>query len=239
MHCDWFLYKDILFPRNVKHCTCSTRTWIWNARTICEAQNTFFWSIFYQLINYIFTGLLLVCTSVFWGAQLTPISWPFKTSAKGTFTELTNCISIPVSLFISIAWHTAKPIGDTYFSFQSSESCVYWSSLAFKGYVDFFADILGMCPMAISQYLKLRGGIPAATSNAIVFRLHIARILKYWGRQLLKMMMMMMKWNVCVVPVGLPILFFNPTLNIKMVFGEKIPEMVTFSDFVTIFFVKS
>ena len=32
--------------------------------------------------------------------------------------------------------------------------------------------------------------------------------------------------------------FFNPTLNIKMVFGEKIPKMGTFSDFVTIFFVK-
>ena len=32
--------------------------------------------------------------------------------------------------------------------------------------------------------------------------------------------------------------FFNPTLNIKMVFGEKMPKMGTFSDFVTIFFVK-
>ena len=32
--------------------------------------------------------------------------------------------------------------------------------------------------------------------------------------------------------------FFNPTLNIKMVFGEKIPKMGTFSDCVTIFFVK-
>ena len=32
--------------------------------------------------------------------------------------------------------------------------------------------------------------------------------------------------------------FFNPTLNIKMVFGEKIPKMGTFSYFVTIFFVK-
>ena len=31
---------------------------------------------------------------------------------------------------------------------------------------------------------------------------------------------------------------FNPTLNIKMVFGEKNPKMGTFSDFVTIFFVK-
>ena len=31
---------------------------------------------------------------------------------------------------------------------------------------------------------------------------------------------------------------FNPTLNIKMVFGEKIPKMGTFSEFVTIFFVK-
>ena len=30
--------------------------------------------------------------------------------------------------------------------------------------------------------------------------------------------------------------FFNPTLHIKMVFGEKIPKMGTFSDFVTIFF---
>ena len=30
----------------------------------------------------------------------------------------------------------------------------------------------------------------------------------------------------------------HPTLNIKMVFGEKIPIMDTFSDFVTIFFVK-
>ena len=32
--------------------------------TICEAQNTFFWSIFYQLI-YLFTCILLVCTSIF------------------------------------------------------------------------------------------------------------------------------------------------------------------------------
>ena len=32
--------------------------------------------------------------------------------------------------------------------------------------------------------------------------------------------------------------FFNPTLNIKMVFGEKLPKMGTFSDFVSIFFVK-
>ena len=32
--------------------------------------------------------------------------------------------------------------------------------------------------------------------------------------------------------------FFNPTLNIKMVFGEKIPKMGTFSVFITIFFVK-
>ena len=32
--------------------------------------------------------------------------------------------------------------------------------------------------------------------------------------------------------------FFNPTLNIKMVFGEKIPKIGIFSDFVTIFFVK-
>ena len=32
--------------------------------------------------------------------------------------------------------------------------------------------------------------------------------------------------------------FFNPTLNIKMVVGEKIPKMGTLSDFVTIFFVK-
>ena len=31
--------------------------------------------------------------------------------------------------------------------------------------------------------------------------------------------------------------FFAPTLNIKMVFGEKIPKMGPFSDFVTIFFV--
>ena len=33
-------------------------------------------------------------------------------------------------------------------------------------------------------------------------------------------------------------IFFNPTLNIKMVFGEKIHKMGTFSDFVTIVFVK-
>ena len=32
-------------------------------------------------------------------------------------------------------------------------------------------------------------------------------------------------------------IFFNPTLNIKMVYGEKIPKMGTFPDFVTIFFV--
>ena len=32
--------------------------------------------------------------------------------------------------------------------------------------------------------------------------------------------------------------FFNPTLNIKMVFGEKIAKTGTFSDFVTFFFVK-
>ena len=33
-------------------------------------------------------------------------------------------------------------------------------------------------------------------------------------------------------------IFFNPTLNIKTVFGEKIPKLGTFSDFITIFFVK-
>ena len=33
-------------------------------------------------------------------------------------------------------------------------------------------------------------------------------------------------------------IFFNPTLNIKMVFGEKIPKMGTFLDFVAIFFLK-
>ena len=32
--------------------------------------------------------------------------------------------------------------------------------------------------------------------------------------------------------------FFNPTLNIKMVFGEKNTKNGHFSDFVTIFFVK-
>ena len=31
--------------------------------------------------------------------------------------------------------------------------------------------------------------------------------------------------------------FFNPTLNIKVVLGEKMPKMDTFSVFVTIFFV--
>ena len=41
-----------------------------------------------------------------------------------------------------------------------------------------------------------------------------------------------------MVPVGLPtLIFLNSTLNIKMVFGEKIPKMGTISDFVTIFFV--
>ena len=44
--------------------------------------------------------------------------------------------------------------------------------------------------------------------------------------------------TVCVVPVAYLPYFFNPTLNIKMVFGEKIPKMGTFPDFVTIFFVK-
>ena len=39
----------------------------------------------------------------------------------------------------------------------------------------------------------------------------------------------------CCLPT---LFFFNPTLNIKMVFGEKIPKMGTFSDFVTIFFDK-
>ena len=47
-----------------------------------------------------------------------------------------------------------------------------------------------------------------------------------------------LKWNICVVPVAYLPYFFNPTLNIKMVFGEKIPKIGTFSDFVTIFFVK-
>ena len=32
--------------------------------------------------------------------------------------------------------------------------------------------------------------------------------------------------------------FFNPTLNIEMVFGENTPKMGTYSDFVTIFFFK-
>ena len=35
----------------------------------------------------------------------------------------------------------------------------------------------------------------------------------------------------CCLPT---LIFFNPTLNIKMIFGEKIPKMDTFSDFVTI-----
>ena len=47
-----------------------------------------------------------------------------------------------------------------------------------------------------------------------------------------------LKWNICVVPVAYLPYFFNATLNIKMVFGEKIPKMGTFSDFVTIFFIK-
>ena len=47
-----------------------------------------------------------------------------------------------------------------------------------------------------------------------------------------------LKWNICVFPVAYLSNFFIPTLNIKMVFGEKIPKMGTFSDFVTIFFVK-
>ena len=38
----------------------------------------------------------------------------------------------------------------------------------------------------------------------------------------------------CCLPT---LIFFNPIINIKMVFGEKIPKMGTFSDFVTIFFV--
>ena len=52
--------------------------------------------------------------------------------------------------------------------------------------------------------------------------------------------MLRLKWNVCVVPVGLPThpYISNPTLNIKMVFVEKIPKMGTLSDFVTIFFAK-
>ena len=36
----------------------------------------------------------------------------------------------------------------------------------------------------------------------------------------------------CCLPT---LIFFNPTLNIKVVFGEKIPKMGTFSDFFTIF----
>ena len=36
----------------------------------------------------------------------------------------------------------------------------------------------------------------------------------------------------------LPTLFFYPTLNIEMVFGEKIPKVGTISDFATFFFVK-
>ena len=40
----------------------------------------------------------------------------------------------------------------------------------------------------------------------------------------------------CCLPT---LIFFNPTLNIKMVFREKIPKMGTFSEFVSIFFVKS
>ena len=39
----------------------------------------------------------------------------------------------------------------------------------------------------------------------------------------------------CCLPT---LIFFNPTLNMKMVFGEKIPKMGTFSEFVTILFVK-
>ena len=35
----------------------------------------------------------------------------------------------------------------------------------------------------------------------------------------------------CCLPTQI---FFNPTLNIKMVFGDKVPKMGTFSDFVTL-----
>ena len=41
--------------------------------------------------------------------------------------------------------------------------------------------------------------------------------------------------NICVVPVAYLPYFFNPTLNIKIVFGEKIPKMGPFLDFVTIY----
>ena len=41
-----------------------------------------------------------------------------------------------------------------------------------------------------------------------------------------------------MVPVAYLTYFYTPTLNIKMVFGEKLPKMGTFSDFVTISFVK-
>ena len=47
-----------------------------------------------------------------------------------------------------------------------------------------------------------------------------------------------LKRNICVVPVAYLSYFSNPTLNIKMILGEKIPKLGTFSDFVTIFFVK-
>ena len=43
---------------------------------------------------------------------------------------------------------------------------------------------------------------------------------------------------ICVFPVAYLPYFFTPTLNIKIVFGEKIPKMGTFSDCVTIFIVK-
>ena len=57
----------------------------------------------------------------------------------------------------------------------------------------------------------------------------------------------LIKWQLCTLGLNeiylwflLPTYpnFFAPTLNIKMVFGEKIPNMGPFSDFVTIFFVK-
>ena len=63
------------------------------------------------------------------------------------------------------------------------------------------------------------------------------RFLSEFSQQLLDLGLGLNKMYVWFLLPTYPI-FFNPTLNIKMIFGEKIPKMGAFSDVVTIFFVK-
>ena len=60
-------------------------------------------------------------------------------------------------------------------------------------------------------------------SNSLVFFKYIMKT-SVDIDHLMQYVIVRLKWNICVVPVAYLPYFFKPTLNIKMVFGEKIPK---------------